>query len=292
MRAYGLVASTLFGADTPPRTMRARFERFAGVSRSRLRRRFPNVAFEDHQAGGVPVESVRTAGAPRRALLHLHGGAFCMGSPVSYRSRAMRLAFRLEAQVFVPDYRLAPEHRYPAALDDVLAAYRWLRGARELPLFVTGDSAGGGLVLSLLLRLRALGLPMPTGAILLSPWTDLTASGRSVEANRGRDLWFTRRHLEVWARHYAGDADVRAAGLSPVLGELSGFPPLLVLAGGDELLLDDARRVHESAIRAGVDSRLLVGPGMQHDWPLTLPWLEESKDAWRAMRRFVEDRSP
>jgi acetyl esterase/lipase len=293
VRAYGIVASTLFGADTPPRTMRARFERFAGVSRRTLRRRFPDVAFEDHRAGGVHVESVRAADSPVRVLLHLHGGGFFMGSPASYRNRAMRLAFRLQAEVFVPDYRLAPEHRYPAALEDALVAYRWLRGVRErAPLFVTGDSAGGGLALSLLLRLRALDLPIPAGAILLSPWADLSASGRSVETNRGKDLWFTRKHLEIWAGHYAGESDVRAAGLSPVLGDLTGFPPLLVLAGEDELLLDDARRVHESATRAGVDSRLLVGKGMQHDWPLTLPWLEESREAWRAMRRFVEERSP
>ncbi len=290
VRAYGLVTSALFGATTPPRKMRARFERLASVSRARLRRKHPSVAFQDHQVGQLAVESVRSVDAPRCVLLHLHGGGFFMGSPASYRSRAIRLSFRLEAEVFLPDYRLAPEHTYPGALDDALAAFRWIRQARAgRPLLVSGDSAGGGLALSLLLRLREEGLPMPAGAILLSPWADLTASGRSVDGNRGKDRWFTRHHLEAWAHHYTGDADARSPALSPVFGDLSGLPPLLLLAGEDELLLDDARRVHESAAHAAVDSRLLVGAGMQHDWPLTLPWLAESREAWRAMRRFVED---
>ncbi len=290
VRAYGLVAGALFGAATPPRTMRARFERVASVSRERLRRRHPGVAFEDHRAGELPVESVRAVEAPRRAILHLHGGGFFMGSPDSYRNRAMRLGYRLQAEVFVPAYRLAPEHRYPCALDDALAAYRLLRQLRPgVPVLVTGDSAGGGLALGLLLRLRDAGLPMPAGAILLSPWTDLAVTGPSVDSNQGRDRWFTRRHLETWATHYAGDADTRCPYVSPVFGDLAGLPRLLVLAGEDELLLDDARRVHESAIRAGGESRLLVGAGMQHDWPLTLPWLEESRQAWREMRRFAEE---
>lgn len=159
-----------------------------------------------------------------------------------------------------------------------------------MPLFLSGDSAGGGLALALLLRLRALHGPAPAGAILLSPWTDLTASGASVDANHGKDLWLTRRHLETWARHYAGASDAHSPELSPVFANLAGVPPLLLLAAQDELLLDDARRVHEAALRAGVDSRLLVGPGMQHDWPLTLPWLAESRQAWREMRRFVDER--
>ncbi len=292
LRAYGLVTSTAFGATTSPQKMRARFERFGRVSRRTLQKKHPKLAFEDHGADGLLVESVRAIDSPRCVLLHLHGGGFFMGSPESYRDRAMRLSFRLDAEVFVPAYRLAPEHRYPAALDDALTAFRWLRGIRPgSPVFVTGDSAGGGLALSLLMRARDLGLPMPAGAILLSPWTDLTASGRSVDANHGKDLWFTRRHLEVWATHYAGDADVRSPYVSAVFGDLSRLPPLLLLAAENELLLDDARRIHDLSTRAGGDSELLVGMGMQHDWPLTLPWLEESKHAWRAMRRFVEGHS-
>ena len=293
LRAYGMTTSTLFGASTSPRTMRARFERFGRVSRDVLARKFPELVFADHAVGALALESVRATLAPSRVILHLHGGGFFMGSPSSYRNRSVRLAYRCSAEVFVPDYRLAPEHPYPAALEDALAAWRHVTTLRPgRPVLVTGDSAGGGLALSLLLRLRELGQPMPPAAVLLSPWTDLTVSGASIEQNRRRDRWLSREHLETWARHYVGIADPRSPYLSPVFADLSGLPPLLLLAGRDEVLLDDTLRVQAAATRAGTDARVLVGHGMQHDWPLALPWLDESRDAWEAIRRFVEEHSP
>ncbi len=292
LRGYGLVTSALFGATTSPQRMRARFERFGAVSRDAMIGKRPGLVFEDHQIGPMAMESVRAVESPRCAIIHLHGGAFVMGSPRSYRNRAMRLSYRCNAQVFVPDYRLAPEHPYPAALDDALVAWQYVAALRRgLPVFVTGDSAGGGLGLSLLLRLRDRGAEMPAGAIFLSPWTDLTSSGASIERNRGKDLWFTRRHLERWARYYVGEADPRTPFLSPVFGDLHGLPPLMLLAGEDELLLDDAVRIAEAAARAGTPARMLVGKGMQHDWPLTLPWLDESRSAWAEMSRFIEQHS-
>jgi acetyl esterase/lipase len=237
------------------------------------------------------MESVRAAPSPTAVVIHLHGGAFVFGSPESYRNRAMRLSYRFDAEVFVPDYRLAPEHPFPAALDDALAAYLFVRALRpQAPLFVTGDSAGGGLVLSVLLRLRELGEPMPAGAILLSPWTDLSASGASVNGNHGKDRWLARAHLSQWASYYAGATDPREPLMSPVFADLAGLPPLLVLAGEHEVLLDDAARVVEKALLSGTPASLLVGRRMQHDWPLTLPWLEESRAAWGAMRRFIDER--
>ena len=290
MRAYGLVASALFGAATPPRTMRARFERWSRVPRETLQRKFPLLAFGDHAAGELPIESVRAVESPARAILYLHGGAFVFGSPASYRNRAMRLSYRCNAEVFLPDYRLAPEHPYPAALDDAVSAWNLVKELRKgRPLFVGGDSAGGGLCLSLLLTLRDLGLDMPDGSLLISPWTDLTVSGPSVDANAGKDLWFTRRHLETWAGYYAGRSDRRSPYLSPVFAELSELPPLLLLVGENELLLDDTLRVRDAAARAGTEVSVHVGSGMQHDWPLTLPWLEESRLAWNAIRRFLEE---
>jgi monoterpene epsilon-lactone hydrolase len=292
LRGYGLVTSALFGAATPPLRMRARFERLSRVPRARMQRKFPKLAFGDHAADGIAVESVRAVESPARVILYLHGGAFFMGSPASYRNRAMRLSYRCAAEVFVPDYRLAPEHPYPAALDDALAAWRLVRSLRkDAPIFVAGDSAGGGLGLSLMLRLRDLGLELPNGAFLLSPWTDLTTSGASVDGNRGRDLWFTRRHLETWARYYVGTADARSPSVSPVFADLKGLPPLFLLVGENELLLDDALRVRDAAKSAGMQVRLLIGEGMQHDWPLTLPWLDESRHAWAALRRFVDEHS-
>jgi monoterpene epsilon-lactone hydrolase len=290
LRAYGLVTSTLFGATTPPMTMRGRFERFSRVSRQAMRRKFPNLVFGDHAVAGLAIESVCAVESPARVILYLHGGAFFMGSPASYRNRAMRLSYRCQAEVFVPDYRLAPEHQYPAAHDDTLVAWGFVKALRpHAPIFVAGDSAGGGLSLSLLVRLRDAGLVMPNGSFQLSPWTDLTVSGPSVNGNHGKDLWFTRKHLEVWARYYVGRADSRSPYLSPVFADLSGLPPLLLLVGEDELLLDDTLRVRDAATSVGTDVRVLIGKGMQHDWPLTLPWLDESKYAWKTIRRFVDE---
>jgi epsilon-lactone hydrolase len=289
LRAYGVVTSTLFGATTTPLKMRRRFERFSRVSRQAMQRKFPKLVFADHNIGGLAIESVCAVEEPARTILYLHGGAFLMGSPASYRNRAMRLSYRCQAEVFVPDYRLAPEHPYPAALDDALMAWRFIRTQRpHTPIFLAGDSAGGGLSLSLLLRLRDSHLVMPNGSFQLSPWTDLTISGASVEGNDGRDLWFTRKHLEAWARYYVGRANARSPYLSPVFGDFSGLPPLLLLVGEDELLLDDTLRVRDAATSVGTNVRVLIGKGMQHDWPLTLPWLAESKHAWNKIRRFVE----
>lgn len=290
LRGYGLVTSTLFGATTPPLKMRARFERLSCIPREKMQRKFPGLVFGDHAAGDVAIESVCAVESPARVILYLHGGAFFMGSPASYRNRAMRLSYRCGAEVFVPDYRLAPEHPYPAAFNDALTAWKFVKGFRpNTPIFVAGDSAGGGLSLSLLVRLRDLGMQMPNGAFLLSPWTDLTVSGGSVNGNRSKDLWFTRRHLETWAAYYAAAADRRAPYVSPIFADFSGLPPLLLFVGEDELLLDDALGVRDAAVSAGTDVRVHIGKGMQHDWPLTLPWLDESRLAWTAMRTFVEE---
>jgi acetyl esterase/lipase len=286
LRAYGLVTSVLFRARTRPLTMRARFERFGRVSRAAILRKHPRLRFVDHHVGAMAMEAVLAVDAPTFAVLHLHGGAFLFGSAASYRNRAMRLSYRFGAEVFVPEYRLAPEHPFPAALEDALAAYRHVRALRpRAPIVITGDSAGGGLALSLLVRLRERGEALPAGAILLSPWTDLSVSGASVHNNRRADRWFTRGHLERWARYYVGRADPRSPLLSPVFADLSGLPPLLLLAGEHEVLLDDAVRVAQRA----TDARLLVGRGMQHDWPLTLPWLDESRAAWQTMTTFVQE---
>lgn len=292
LHAYGCFTSTFFRAHTEPSVMRARFERFAGTSRAALQRKHRGLVFEDHPVGELAIEAVRAVSEPSCAVIHLHGGAFVFGSIATYRNRAMRFSYRLNAEVFVPAYRLAPEHAFPCALEDALAAYRYVRALRPgTPIFVTGDSAGGGLALSLLVRLRESSEAQPEGAILLSPWTDLAAMGASVDGNAARDRWLSRAHLEQWARYYAGAVDLRTPLLSPLYAELGGLCPVLALAGEHEVLLDDAARVVERAKRAGTDARLLIGPGMQHDWPLTLPWLDESKAAWRAMAAFVAEQS-
>jgi monoterpene epsilon-lactone hydrolase len=286
LRAYGAITSTLFRAATPPATMRRRFERFGATSRAAMLRRHPKLTFTDHAVGQLAIEGVCAVEAPSRAILYLHGGAFVMGSPASYRSRAARLSYRCNAEVFVPDYRLAPEHPFPAALVDAVVAWQTIAALRsDVPVFVAGDSAGGGLALSLLIRLRELGETLPHGAIAISPWANLSASSAT---GHHRDLWLSREHLRRWAKYYVGDADPCDPLVSPALADLSGLSPLFVLVGEDELLADDARRLAESARSAGTEVRVLVGQGMQHDWPLTLPWLGESRRAWQAMAAFVE----
>ncbi|HKP59716.1 MAG TPA: alpha/beta hydrolase [Polyangiales bacterium] len=285
LRAYGWFTSAMFRPDTAPRRMRARFDRWASSSREQLRLKYPELVFEDHPVGPLAMESVCAVPAPRCVILHLHGGAFFFGSLASYRQRAMRFSYRCDAEVFVPEYRLAPEHPFPAALEDALAAIQYLRALRPgYPIFVTGDSAGGGLALSLLARLRDRGQPLPAGAIMLSPWMDLTSAPRTPR----RDRWLTPAHLLYWSAHYAGTTERDNPELSPVFADLSRLPPLLLLAGEDEILLDDALRVAEAASRAGTIASVIVGKGMQHDWPLTMPRLPESKQAWRAMRAFVD----
>jgi acetyl esterase/lipase len=289
LRAYGAVTSTLFRATTPPGTMRRRFERFGATSRATMLQRHPALVFADHAVGPLPIESVRAVARPSRTILYLHGGAYLMGSPASYRSRAMRVSYRCNAEVFVPDYRLAPEHPFPAALEDALVAWQYLKALRRgLPAFVAGDSSGGGLALSLMVQLRQLGEALPDGAVLLSPWTDLTDAGA---AGQHKDLWFTCEHLTRWARYYIGRADARDPLISPVFADLSGLPPFLALVGENEALAEPTVRLVDRARAAGTEVGLLVGKGMQHDWPLTLPWLDESRHAWKVIVDFIEHAS-
>ncbi len=288
VKAYGLV-TRLYGAKTPPHKMRRRFERLASVTRNALTARYPKIVFSDHHAGSLWIEGVRAVAEPRVVILYLHGGGYLFGSPAGYRDRVRKLSFQCSAEVFVPDYRLAPEHPYPAALEDALAACRYVTALRrEMPIIVTGDSAGGGLALSLIAALRDAGDEMPAAAIVFSPWTDLAATGASMTSNERNDVWLSRRHITEWARHYAGTANVADAGISPLHADLRGFPPLLLIAGDHEVLLDDTLRVEANAREAGVDVEALIGRKMQHDFPLALPKLEESREAWEVVLAFLD----
>ena len=293
LQGYGLFTRTFFGAHTPPRVMRARFERFAAVSREQLVAQHPSLKFRDHRVGTLPVESV-CATAPRCSILYLHGGIFMMGSAASYRRRVMKVSHRCRAEVFVPEYRLAPEHPFPAALRDALEAWDYLaRLHPDRPLLVGGDSAGGGLAMSLLVALRDAGRRLPAGAFAFSPWVDHTHSGASVRDHR--DLWITEEHLRSWSKHVVGRSDPADPLLSPVFAELHDLPPTLLFVAENEILLDDARRLAVAMSDAGGDPRLHVGAGMQHDWPLTLPWLPEARAAWAELTAFVDevvDREP
>jgi len=231
---------------------------------------------------------VREGGAPR-TILYLHGGGYYFCSPKTHRAIAFGLATRAEADLFSLDYRLAPEHPFPAALDDALAAYRRLLadGARAQSLVIAGDSAGGGLALATLVALRDAGDPLPAGAVLYSPWTDLAATGASIRENDGRDPMFCGNVFARVAPLYLGDASATDPYASPLYADFHGLPPLFMLAGSTETLLDDTRRVAERARAAGLSVECGIGRDLPHVWPIYAPFMPEARRALDDSARFV-----
>lgn len=264
----------------------------AELERHAARARPPRgVLFSKVVLGGVPGESCRAPGTelPGRTLLYLHGGAYALGSSKVYRRLAWRLADVCCARVITIDYRLAPEHPYPAAPDDALAAYAALieSGQRPGNIALAGDSAGGNLVLALLQRIRAAGLPMPASAVCLSPWADLTGAGESLRTNAVRDPMLPAHRFEEAATLYAPDQDLRDPLLSPVFADFKGFPPLALHVGSTEILLDDAIRVARAAERDDVATSLRIWPAQPHVFPMLSQWLPEGREAITAIGRFV-----
>jgi len=230
----------------------------------------------------------------QRVVLHLHGGAYFCGSPRTHRGLGRALSRTARAAVFLPEYRLMPEHVFPAALDDAYATYRWLiedEGVAPERLAVTGDSAGGGMAAALLVRLRDEGLPLPACYVGMSPWTDLAGTGESMTELDGTDPWLSAAMITVGARAYAGDAPLDHPLLSPHYADLTGLPPTLVHVGGDEVLLDDAVRFVEACRAAGVDASLGRFEGLWHMFQV-FPGMPESRDALREIGAFVRRHIP
>lgn len=245
------------------------------------------VRFTAGVVGGVPGEwAEAAAGASKGALLYLHGGGYVCLSARSHRAITGGFATR-GLRVFAPDYRLAPEHPFPAALDDATAVWRALRGQIEGPLFVSGDSAGGGLALALLLALRDRGEPRPAAASLFSPWTDLAGTGASLLTNRDRDALLLPDKLAMVALAYAGRARRDDPLVSPLYGDLSGLPPIQLLVGDTEILLDDSRRLAERIEAAGGAVRLRIYPDVPHDWPLMQVVLPQGRQALDEAAAFL-----
>lgn len=246
---------------------------------------------ETVELGGVAAEWVQHPESPGNGtFLLLHGGGYIAGGCITHRNLAARISGASGARVLVPDYRLAPEHPFPAALQDVLAVYGALLREGESPsrISVGGDSAGGGLTATLLLALRDAKGPLPSSVVLLSPWTDLTASGTSYETRRGLDPSITRDGLLDAAAHYAGDADPAHPLLSPINAELTGLPPLLIHVGDHEALLDDSIGFSEKARAGGVDVEFEIWPEMWHVWHHWAPDLPEAVDAIEKIGVFVK----
>ena len=241
------------------------------------------------QVGGVPGEWVEGTGAKKSVLLYLHGGGYFGCSAASHRP--ITVGFALQGfRVFAADYRLAPENPFPAAVEDAVAAYRGLLGEGNLPehIVIGGDSAGGGLALSLLLALRDAGAPLPSGAAVFSPWTDLAATGDSIRTNAARCAMFHGPDIGLSARYYLGDTDPRNPLASPLYADLTGLPPLLIHVGEDEVLRDDSTRLAERARAAGVRVELKVWPVVPHAWQLAPQKIPEARQSLRETAAFLD----
>lgn len=247
-------------------------------------------------AGGVPAEWIPgTAECNGRAILFLHGGGYQIGTLGAYRHLAARIAGQAGAPCLLLDYRQMPEHRHLAALQDAMTAYRWLltQGHAAGEIAVVGDSAGGNLALALLLSLRGEGITLPAACALLSPWTDMTASGESYETRAASDPIHQRRMMQAMARNLLGDAvDPRDPLVSPLFADLAALPPLLVQVGDREVILDDSRLLVERVQQAGGEAELQVWTDMIHVFQAYPADLAEARQAIADIGSFLRRHWP
>jgi acetyl esterase/lipase len=229
--------------------------------------------------------------AEEKTIFYIHGGGYVACSAATHRPITTALARLGRFRVFSVNYRRAPEHRFPAALNDTFAAYRWLleQGFNPKNVALVGDSAGGGLVLSTLLRARDEGVPLPACAVCYSPWTDMTGSGESGQTNQGRCALFHPENINLFRTAYLGDASPLEPLASQIFAELHGLPPLLLQVGSTELLLDDSRRIHEKILAAGGISRLEIFEDVSHCWQMLDGIVPEARAALRQTADFIDD---
>ena len=268
--------------------MRANMERMTSLMPP-----VPDVATEPVVANGVPAEWVSVPDVDDdRVVLYLHGGAYVVGSLNTHRDLAGRISRASGARVLNVDYRLAPEHPHPAAVDDATAAYRWLldQDHAATDLAVAGDSAGGGLTIATLVALRDTGQPMPAAGVCLSPWVDLEGVGDSMTSCAHLDPMVQREHLVRMAKLYLAEHDPRTPLAAPLYADLSELPPLFIQVGTAETLLDDARRIAERAREAGVDVTLDVWDDMIHVFQAFAPILPEGQQAIEKIGEYLRAR--
>jgi monoterpene epsilon-lactone hydrolase len=228
-----------------------------------------------------------------KVMLYLHGGGYALGSINTHRSLIARISKEAGIRILAINYRLAPEHPFPAALDDAVLAYTWLiehAGYRPEDILLAGDSAGGGLTISTMLALRQVNLPLPLAAVVLCPWTDLAGTGPSMRTKAESDPLLPACKLRAWGRQYAGDTSVRHPLVSPLYADLSGLPPLLIHVGTEEIVFDDSTRIAERAREAGTPVTLEVWEGMPHVWHFSWHLMPEARRAISNIARFVEAR--
>jgi monoterpene epsilon-lactone hydrolase len=253
----------------------------------------PDVTVEKTRIAGVPGEWIATPNVrDGRVLFYLHGGAYCLGSCDSHRGLASRLARACESRTLLIEYRLAPEHPFPAALEDATAVYRELirSGVRPENLVIAGDSAGGGLTMATLISLRDGGDPLPAATVLLSPWTDLAGTGESMRTRAEVEAWIDPDKSHKVAKLYIRDLDPRHPLVSPLYADLHDLPPMLVHVGNDECLLDDSVRLVERAKNAGVEAEIKIWDEMWHVFH-AFP-IPEAMEAIEEIGAFVRPRLP
>jgi acetyl esterase/lipase len=250
---------------------------------------------EPVDAGGAGAEWVVAAGADSdRVLLYLHGGAYQIGSPATHRSMVARLSGAAGARVLSVDYRLAPEYPFPAAVNDAVAAYRWLLAGGTDPAVIAigGDSAGGGLALATLVALRDAGDPLPAAAVVLSPWTDLALTGESLQTRAAVDVLIKPAGMAETAQAYLAGQDPRHPYASPLYADLHGLPPVLIHVGDAEVILDDSTRFAARARDHGVDVTLEVWDEMPHVWHAFAGLLPEADQAIECIGSWLTERIP
>ena len=264
---------------------RARYEKMAVLLGGA-----PDAKVEKVDAGGVPAEWVAAPGFDgTRAVLYLHGGGYAIGSLNTHRRMAYDISAACGARVLVIDYRLAPEHPFPAAVDDAAKAWRWLlqQGLAPGRLAIAGDSAGGGLTIATLINLRDLKLALPACAVAISPWVDLEGIGTSMTARSAQDPMVQKEGLTWMAGLYLAGKDPRTPLAAPLHADLKGLPPVLVQVGSAETLLDDATRIAEKMHSAGVEVKLSVWPNQLHVFPFFAPILSEGRDGCLEIGTFI-----
>ena len=253
-----------------------------------------DIAVESTTSAGCNAEWLRPANAiSNGVVLYLHGGAYMSGSCITHRALAGRLASASSSPTMVIDYRLAPEHPFPAALDDALAAYQALVATSPGPIALAGDSAGAGLALALVLRLRELQLPQPCALALMSPWTDLALTSETHQTRASVDPYFpTTERLAASARAYAGDAGLTHPLVSPHYADLSGLPPMLIHVGEHETLINDSLWLAERVKAAGGHAEVKVWPGMWHVWQALGGKMREADQSIEELGTFLKDQIP
>lgn len=275
---------SLFVHKTEPNTIRVGFERVSNLTK------FPRfVTKEELKYAGIDAAWFTPDGYGKsKTILYLHGGGYVMGSYNTHRALIGRIARAAGCKALAINYRKAPENKYPLALQDALAAYKQMIADGYENIFIMGDSAGGGLTLALLQIIKKQRLPKAAGAVLLSPWTDLTMSGDSIQTKKDKDPLITPHLLDIFSKRYYADADPTDPLISPHFADVKGFPPTLIQVGGNEVLFDDSIRMAQKMNKAGVKVQLEIYDNMMHVWQFFGGIVPEANKAIDEIGEFVK----